>query len=152
MTTNDHEAATLATVDEISEQIAQAAAETTREILTAARKNPAAGEQIEAVLADEDGEPLPNPAAYNVLYALYRHLDCIVPVDPADPDDCANVADVSVRALIAAGLLQPQPRPYVECLRPVDGEACVPPLDHDGWCSATRRPATSPTGDPTDAG
>jgi diadenosine tetraphosphate (Ap4A) HIT family hydrolase len=38
--TNPHEAMTLAAVDELAERIAQAAAETTREILTAARRSP----------------------------------------------------------------------------------------------------------------
>ena len=40
MTTNPHEAATEATVDEIAEQIAQAAAEKIRPILAAARRSP----------------------------------------------------------------------------------------------------------------
>jgi hypothetical protein len=43
--------------------------------------------------------------AFQVLYDLYRGMGCPAVVDPVDPEDCAGVADESVRALLLAGLL-----------------------------------------------
>jgi hypothetical protein len=62
---------------------------------------------IEAMRAKPEA-PDPHPTAYTVLYDLYRRLECPVAVDPGDPEDCANVAAESVRALLAAGLLPPE--------------------------------------------
>jgi hypothetical protein len=49
-----------------------------------------------------------HPAALKALYDAYRAMGCIAAVDPADPEDCANVAAESVRVLAAAGLLLPE--------------------------------------------
>jgi hypothetical protein len=51
------------------------------------------------------------------VYERLRHLGCTVPVDPADPEDCANVA---VEAVAAARRAVLHHRPDAERVRVVD--------------------------------
>jgi hypothetical protein len=50
-------------------------------------------------------EERPLDTAERVVYERLRRLGCWEPVDPSDPEDCADVAWNAVDALRKAGLL-----------------------------------------------